>query len=177
MRYLAGMQRVQYVFVFPEQQDIVLAGPGEGWKMNDEGEIVGVTTNRPVMLLDDLLVALRSIEAAQQSGISCSIDPRKEGLVKLQALLQNRPVLGDDPSPMIAAIEEALGPQTITVAGVPETTHFARVLVAADYRMKRLGDGFRRAADCRLAELFANDGQGAGQGPRDDAAVVAGTRL
>ena len=32
MRYLAGLQRIQYVFVYPEQNDIVLAGPGEGWQ-------------------------------------------------------------------------------------------------------------------------------------------------
>ena len=59
MRYLAGLQRIQYVFVYPEQNDIVLAGPGEGWRISPEGEIVGETTNRPVMLLDDLMVALR----------------------------------------------------------------------------------------------------------------------
>ncbi len=142
IRFLAGMQRVQYVFVYPQQQDIVLAGPGEGWKLNDEGEIVGLTTNRPVLLLDDLLVALRSIAGAQQSGISCSIDPRKEGLARLQKLFKDRPALGDDPSPMMAAIEQALGPQDVSVAGVPDTSHFARVLVAADYRMKRLAMGF-----------------------------------
>ena len=33
MRYLAGLQRIQYVFVYPEHNDIVLAGPGEGWKV------------------------------------------------------------------------------------------------------------------------------------------------
>ncbi len=142
IRYLAGLQRVQYVFVYPQQQDIVLAGPGEGWKLNDQGEVVGRTTGLPVLLLDDLLVALRSIEGAQHSGISCSIDPRKEGLARLQALTKNRPALGDDPSPMMAAIEQALGPQTISVTGVPDTSHFARVLVAADYRMKRLAMGF-----------------------------------
>ena len=30
VKYLAGLQRVQYVFVYPEQNDIVLAGPAEG---------------------------------------------------------------------------------------------------------------------------------------------------
>ena len=39
-------------------------------------------------------------------------------------------------------VEKALGMQQISVAGVPGTTHFARVLVAADYRMKRIGMGF-----------------------------------
>ena len=41
-----------------EEQDIVLAGPGEGWKINEQGEVVGLTTGRPVMWLDDLVVAL-----------------------------------------------------------------------------------------------------------------------
>ena len=142
MRYLAGMQRIQYVFVYPEHNDIVLAGPGEGWKMNPQGEIVGLTTNRPVMLLDDLLVALRSIETARQGGISCSIDPTSEGLARLQAFFQTvRPIEGD-PQPTMSAIEQSLGPQRITVTGVPETSHFARVLVAADYRMKRLAMAF-----------------------------------
>src|SRR5690606_38856741 len=36
-------------------------------------------------------------------------------------------------------MEQALGPQMITVGGVPATTRFAHVMVAADYRMKRLG--------------------------------------
>jgi hypothetical protein len=51
-------------------------------------------------------------------------------------------VENDDPSPFMAAMEQSLGPQMITVAGVPDTSHFARVLVAADYRMKRLAMAF-----------------------------------
>ena len=142
MRYLAGMQRIQYIFVYPEQNDIVLAGPGEGWKLNPQGEMVGITTHRPVMLLDDLLVALRSIDSAQQSGISCSIDPTADGLSRLQSLFKKIHSVDSDPSPLLPGIEQTLGPQTIRVTGVPDTSHFARVLVAADYRMKRLAMAF-----------------------------------
>ncbi|MEX2113071.1 MAG: DUF1598 domain-containing protein [Pirellulales bacterium] len=142
MIYLAGLQRIQYVFVFPEQNDIVLAGPGEGWKLSADGEIVGVTTNRPVLLLDDLLVALRSTEALRQTGISCSIDPTPEGLARFQDLFKNIAAAPSDPAPLMAAVEQAMGPQTITIKGVPEASHFARVLVAADYRMKRLAMAF-----------------------------------
>jgi hypothetical protein len=39
-------------------------------------------------------------------------------------------------------IEKALGMQQITVHGVPATSNFARVLVAADYRMKRIAMNF-----------------------------------
>src|SRR5262249_12588875 len=43
-KYLAGLTRVRYVFVYPEQNDIVLAGPAEGWKVNDQGDVVASTS-------------------------------------------------------------------------------------------------------------------------------------
>ena len=39
VQFLAGLQRIQYVLVYPEQNDIVLAGPGEGWKVKEDGSI------------------------------------------------------------------------------------------------------------------------------------------
>ena len=78
LRFLAGMQRIQYVLIYPEERDIVLAGPGEGWKVDDDGNIVGVTTGRPVLRLEDLIVAFRTVDNARQGGISCSIDPTRE---------------------------------------------------------------------------------------------------
>ncbi len=56
IRYLAGLQRVQYVFVYPDQHDIVIAGPAEGWKVNDQGEVVGTVSGRPTLQLEDLVV-------------------------------------------------------------------------------------------------------------------------
>jgi hypothetical protein len=139
IRYLAGLQRIQYVFVYPEDKDIVLVGPGEGWKVDATGNVVGITTNRPVLLLDDLLVALRTAREAAKGGITCSIDPTPDGLARLQQI----PIVrGADPKEMAAAYEKAMGMQMISLHGVPETSHFARVLVAADYRMKRIAMGF-----------------------------------
>ena len=54
VKYLAGLQRIKYVFVYPQQQDIVLAGPGEDWRIDEQGEVVGVSSGNPVLLLDDL---------------------------------------------------------------------------------------------------------------------------
>jgi hypothetical protein len=141
IRYLAGLQRIQYVFVYPDQQDIVIAGPAEGWKLNALGDVVGEKSNRPVMLLDDLLVALRSIEGAQATGILCSIDPTPEGLSRVSALARKLTNPGANIQPILDELEQAVGPQMITVKGVPDTSHFARVLVAADYRMKRIAMG------------------------------------
>jgi len=82
--YLAGLQRVQFILVYPEQDDIVLAGPGEGWKFDQNGNAVGVTTGMPAVRLDDLLVAFRTVEAARTEGISVSIDPTNEGVNALK---------------------------------------------------------------------------------------------
>lgn len=136
IRYLAGIQRIQYVFVYPEQGDIVLAGPGEGWRVDASANVVGVTTGRPVVRLEDLLVAFRHVEdAGRGQGISVSIDPNQERLVKLQGFLSS--VRAFDSS-VLKRAEEIAGPQEISLTGVPTDTRFARVLAAADYRMKRI---------------------------------------
>ncbi|HTQ38722.1 MAG TPA: DUF1598 domain-containing protein [Pirellulales bacterium] len=139
IRYLAGLQRVQYVFVFPEQHDVVLAGPAEGWKVNEQGEVVGNVSGRPVLQLDDLVVALRSADAARNGGISVSIDPTAEGMQRLNTFLAQQTVVKNNIEKIAGSMEEALGPQNITLHGVPDTSRFANVLVMADYRMKRLG--------------------------------------
>src|SRR6188508_2608150 len=86
VRYMAGLQRVRYVLVYPDKQDIVLAGPAEGWKVDSLGSVVGATSNRPVLTLEDLMVALRVAESSNRDGISCSIDPTPEGLQRMQQL-------------------------------------------------------------------------------------------
>lgn len=144
VRYLAGLQRVRYVLVYPEQHDIVLAGPAEGWRIDSLGTVVGKSTGLPVMLLDDLMVALRSSETANMTGISCSIDPTPAGIERMRKLSGQ---LSARDGPQVAAqrMEQAVGKQVISVAGVPVTSHFARVLVAADFRMKRIGMNFQPA--------------------------------
>jgi hypothetical protein len=59
----------------------------------------------------------------------------------MQELMQRQPPVtqgSDQVRLVLDAIEKAMGPQDITLTGVPETSHFARVLVAADYHMKRI---------------------------------------
>ena len=141
IKFLGGLQRIHYVLVYPEQKDIVLAGSGEGWKVDARGNIVGVTTGQPVMMLDDLLVALRTAQQTAHGGITCSIDPTPEGVRQLASYVKTLRTIGD-PDTTRANIEQTLGRQQIPSGGVPPSSHFARVLVAADYRMKRLAMGF-----------------------------------
>jgi hypothetical protein len=159
IKYLAGLQEVRYVFVDPENKDVILAGPGEGWTVDKRGFVVGLTTGRPVILLDDLLVALRTAVQAAEGNISCSIDPTAEGLARLRAHVAGLRTIGDRRSTAVS-IEDALGPQRITVEGVPATSHFARVLVAADYRMKRLAMDFEPSPVRGLSSFMEMVGAG-----------------
>ena len=139
VRFLAGLQRIQYVFVYPEQRDIVLAGPGEGWKIDDKANVVGMTTGQPVLLLDNLLSAMRAVNAPQPERISCSIDPTKQGLVNYKNTLNQLSRAGvRNPNILAPQLKRAMGNQTVSINGVSGDTHFARILVAADIRMKQI---------------------------------------
>lgn len=136
VRFMGGLQRIQYVFLYPERNDIVLAGPGEGWMVSDEGTVVGETTGLPVIHLEDFLVALRhSRDAASGFGISCSIDPTQEGRVRFEQFMRRTRTFSPQ---AVEGIRQSLGAQQVTLTGIPKDSRFARVLVASDYQMKRL---------------------------------------
>lgn len=145
MRYLAGLTRIQYVFVYPQSGDVVIAGPAEGFGLNLVGQPVGLSSGRSVLELQDLIVALRCFPPSGQvtDSITCSIDPTQQGLEQMQQFLASvaGQVVPSDAERIALGLRESLGPQVVTIAGVPDSTHFARVLVEADYRMKLIGIG------------------------------------
>ncbi len=152
MRYLAGLLRAQYVFFYPESGDIVLAGPAEGWVTDLSGRVVGLTSGRPTLQLQDLAVALRAYPPGKKGTqlIACSIDPTQEGLAAMQNYLNSLPGVFPQGSQQMVAMQlthdlrTALGMQQISISGVPADTHFAQVLVEADYRMKLIGIGLEQ---------------------------------
>ncbi|MGO9115344.1 MAG: DUF1598 domain-containing protein [Thermoguttaceae bacterium] len=151
MRYLAGLLRVRYVFFYPDSGDIVIAGPAEGWTADPAGRIIGISSGRPVIRLDDLCVALRAFPPSGSATklIGCSIDPTKEGLAAMQRFLRS---VGSNADPrdaqrtqfIVEGLQSNLGLQRVTVNGVSAKTHFAVVMVEADYRMKLIGIGLER---------------------------------
>lgn len=144
IEYLAGLQRVRYIFVYPERNDIVIAGPAEGWKIDRLGNVVGRTTGRPVVKLDDLIIALRTGESSRVDPITCSIDPTEEGVRRLEQYFARKRTIGN-PQQTMQEVEQALGPQEIRITGIAPTSHFARVMVAADFRMKRIAMALEEA--------------------------------
>ena len=135
---LGGLTRIDYDFVYPERNDIVIAGPAEPWAIGPQGSIVGKNTGSPVVNLDDLATAFRYVDQARNGGVSVSIDPTEQGYRQFNQALRN---LGGNvnPSQAAPALARAFGPQQVTLSGLPADSHMARVILAADYRMKLYG--------------------------------------
>ncbi len=149
MRHLAGLQRIQYVFYYPERRDIVIAGPAEGWVEDLSGRAVGLTTGRPVLLLEDLITALRAFGPASRSGlfVGCTISPDADGLRRFsefqRTIPRTIPQNGRDAfsAKVARGMRDSLGQANIRVYGVSDRTHLAQVMLEADYRMKLIGVG------------------------------------
>lgn len=141
MQYLAGLQRIDFVFVFPETNDLVIAGPAEAFAPDASGRVIGVSSGRPVLRLDDLLVALRTAERTSQFG--CSIDPVDERLAELQRFVKanSGASTANVAQQRFQQMQKILGDQEVKVFGVPGDTHFAHALVEADYHMKLIAIG------------------------------------
>jgi len=141
LRYLAGLQRVDFLFVDAETKDLILAGPADGFAPDAVGRMRGLESGRPTLLLDDLIVAWRY--AMKASEVGCSIDPRAQNLAALQQYLaqNSSPASASVVEGRYRKMAEVMGMHDIRVEGVPAESHFGRVLVEADYRMKRISLG------------------------------------
>src|SRR4051812_844325 len=154
MQNLAGLTRVQYVFCYPQSGDVVIAGPAEAWAKAPNGRMLAIDSGRPVLQLEDLIVALRAFPAEDQKKkpiIYCSIDPTPEGLARMHDFLRQLGGRIGNPAQnpgeeqfVVNNLRERLGMQTITVGGISPKTHFAQVMVEADYRMKLIGIGLEQ---------------------------------
>lgn len=148
LKALAGLTAVQYVFFYPETKDVVIAGPAEGFFADQTERLVGMDSGQPTLLLEDLVTALRAYapNSKPTSVISVSIDPTAEGLEQMNRFIQQsrRVARPSDAARIARGIKQNLGLQTVTFKGIPNSTHFARVLVEADYRMKLVGIGLER---------------------------------
>lgn len=129
---LAGITRVTGYVVDEKRRDLILLGEVEG--------------GAPALHTEDLAVAFRSawMKYARRQGRTiyyedpgCSIDPNPEVIRQLSEIGQDQV---DEPAmdQWCAICDE---PQEVRVMGVPFDSRFAKVMVDADYLMKRLVDG------------------------------------
>jgi len=144
MQVLAGLQRLQYVLLYPESGDLVLAGPAGDWKANEQGRLVAADTGEPVLRLEDLVVLLRHALADGESRFGCAITPRQDALARVQAFLDATSKQHLQPGQRKGWLEQLrseLGQQDVEVYGLDPRTRTARALVEADYHMKMVGMG------------------------------------
>ncbi|MCA8987255.1 MAG: DUF1598 domain-containing protein [Planctomycetaceae bacterium] len=145
MKNLAGLYRVEHIFIYPETGEIVIAGPAAGWQYTAAGMPVSSTTQWPTLQLDDLVTLLRTYGPEGQRIFGCSIDPRPEGLQELTSYVNESNARGALSPRAVRSwanqLQRKLGLQNVTIYGVPEDSRVARVIVEADYRMKLIGIG------------------------------------
>jgi hypothetical protein len=141
MKTLGGLERIEYVFIYPEQNDIVLAGPAGNWLPDADGRLVSATTGRPVVLLDDLVVIFRAVLDGE-GRFGCSIVPRQENLAATKSFLEEsakKSVSAGGRAAWIRKLQQHLGKQDIEIYGIDPATHAASVIVEADHHMKLVG--------------------------------------
>lgn len=142
--HLAGLQQVRYAFFYPQTNDVVIAGPAEPWQPGPWGDLVGKTSGRPVLYLDDLIVALRYAfaDGPTDGFLGCSIEPTEEGMRKHAEFVNRLQGFDRTQAGQVArGMEQAMGPQQVLVYGAPPSSRFALQMIAADYRLKRLALG------------------------------------
>ncbi len=144
MRFLAGLQRIQYVLLDPENHDVILAGPAGDWREDQEGRVIGVDSDLPLLQLDDLVVVLRHLLTDDSGRFGCSITPTQEGLARTNAFVaesNKTPLKPGQRGAWLEKLRAQLGRQDIDVYGIDPRTRAGRILVEADYRMKLVGLG------------------------------------
>jgi hypothetical protein len=158
VRYLKGLTRIEDVFIYPESHDIVLAGPAETYKLDNTLEPLGASTARPLVQLEDLIVAIRAVgDGAPRSGAGADRGVRSAGgpggrdffgcslenpANFKEAWDSTFAKYGKGPAGTLQAeLKKALGHQQVKLYGVPEDSRVALAMLAADYRLKRISMG------------------------------------
>ncbi|HVX85324.1 MAG TPA: DUF1598 domain-containing protein [Phycisphaerae bacterium] len=148
IRFLHGLTQIQYLFAFPQEHDLVIAGPAETVRADNPLEPVGAASGRPVLQFDDLAVVFRALYSGGGNGgrgrdfFGCSIDPAPGEIAAADALVAR---YGADRQRLLEEMHKAIGPEQVKIFGVPEDSRVALTMVAADYRLKRLSMGLEIA--------------------------------
>ena len=142
VRFMGGMTKVKYIFVFPDKKDLVLAGDVEPYDKKNPARPIGLFSGRPVLQLEDLVVTLRHMGPGHVPGqIGCSIDPPRNAMQIVSDIIKdptNRRVSKAEKSQMMV---QNVGPQTVRYINIAADTRVAYVIVEADYLLKRMAMG------------------------------------
>ncbi|HEV8290688.1 MAG TPA: DUF1598 domain-containing protein, partial [Tepidisphaeraceae bacterium] len=136
LKYLNGLTQIHYVLLYPDEKDLVIAGPAEDIDASNSMQPRGKLTGRPILQLDDLIAALRRANGPDgRKPFGCSIDPPPNAVERAQAVLQR--VGSSDRALLAREMAREMGPQQVRLFGAPADSRLVFICVAADYQLKR----------------------------------------
>lgn len=157
-KYLGGLTRIDFIFLYPETGDLVISGPAEPVQEIDALHAIGKKTGRPVMRLEDFVVAMRVVNGAGGGAFGCRLDPDPAAPGRISAEMTR--LARATRAERLKAVQDATGPQKVSFFGkVPADTRFALVTVAADYELKRYGLGLARTPVVGIGTIVDNTRQ------------------
>jgi hypothetical protein len=144
IRHLGGMTRLKYVFVFPEEKDLVIAGPAEPFEMGVPYRPLGLYSGRPVLHLDDLATTLTHVGPGGRTGaLGCTLEVPQDVYDRIRKKTKEvgpkGPTIGNRRA--CELIAEAGGPQPVKYIGLQPDNRYAAVCIEADYLLKMFGLG------------------------------------
>lgn len=157
LQYLAGLNRLRGVVAYPDSGDVVLIGDVSSGTYVPKGDSPdnAPANDRPQLQLDDLITHLRHAWNGG-SPFGCSIDPLAENLARTQFFLDRttrRPLAQGQRAAWVQELRDNLGTQRVTIFGIERSSRVGRVLVEADYHMKRVALGLEAGPEANFGYL------------------------
>ncbi len=134
VKKMAGLGWLEGYIVDAKNNDIILIGRQ--------------TASWPPLLLDDLAVSVRNIWKPDNSPY-CSLDPREQDIQNIDRISAQIASANDltQIRQSIQRLIKAWGPQIVKIGGVPQNSHYAHVMIDADYHMKKVSQGLLEIAE------------------------------
>jgi len=123
---LYGISWIEGYLVDTENKDIIIVGKS--------------ISSRPACHAEDIIINLQNVFDSLQPPY-CSLDPKSENIKKMQGIDKAKL----DFEELVMAQKEAIGGQMVVVGGVPKNSHHAKVMIYADYDMKKISQGLLKA--------------------------------
>jgi hypothetical protein len=156
-RFLGGLTSIKFVYLDERNKDVILEGPAEDkWVSRDDAIVIGERTGRPLLQLDDFAIAWRNT-IEKKGAPEVSLDPRRESTQRIQEAIRStkQPSTERERADYTQKLRDVWGPQDAVTRGVPTNSRFNKIMVDADWEMKRISlglsdtgiDGFPNYAD------------------------------
>ncbi|MFO0942649.1 MAG: DUF1598 domain-containing protein [Pirellulales bacterium] len=126
---LGGINKVSYILIDQEAEDVILAGPAD--------------PNQLGFFLEDLAVVCALVNK-QTAPLGCSIEPNQQRLLATQQFLSqpnSAQTLSRSPAKFAEQLGKTIGDYDVEIFGMNPKCGTAVALLAADEQMKMLGFG------------------------------------